>query len=76
MPLDALAKSLIILGIVILFFGLLLLLLRQVPFFGRLPGDIYITRDGFSCFFPIVSFLLLSLILTLLVNLLLRIIGR
>lgn len=76
MPLDTLAKSLIILGIVILFFGFLILLLRHVPFFGRLPGDIYISRDGFSCFFPIVSFLLLSLLLTLVLNVLLRIINR
>ena len=37
---------------------------------GRLPGDIYIQRGNFTFYFPLVSGLLLSLILTLIVNLL------
>ncbi|MGD2057149.1 MAG: DUF2905 domain-containing protein [Anaerolineales bacterium] len=39
---------------------------------GRLPGDIRIQREGFSCFVPLATSLLLSLILTVLINLLLR----
>lgn len=39
---------------------------------GELPGDLRIQREGFSCFLPLASSLLLSAILTLLINLLLR----
>jgi hypothetical protein len=35
-------------------------------YFGRLPGDIVIRRPGFTCAFPLVTSLLLSLLLTLL----------
>ncbi|NMA58969.1 DUF2905 domain-containing protein [Clostridium cochlearium] len=36
--------------------------------FGKLPGDIFIERENFTFFFPIVSSLIISLILTLLLN--------
>jgi hypothetical protein len=39
---------------------------------GRLPGDIRIQREGFSCFVPLATSLLLSIILTVLLNLFLR----
>lgn len=39
---------------------------------GRLPGDIRIQGDGFSCFVPLATSLLLSIILTVLLNLFLR----
>ena len=35
---------------------------------GKLPGDIFIERENFTFFFPIVSSLIISLILTLLLN--------
>lgn len=43
---------------------------------GRLPGDIRIERDGFSLYFPIVTSVLLSIGLTILLNILLRIFKR
>jgi hypothetical protein len=33
--------------------------------FGRLPGDIVVRRENFTCFFPIATSILLSLLLTL-----------
>ena len=36
------------------------------PFPGRLPGDVYVRRGNFSFYFPVVTCLLLSAILTLL----------
>lgn len=38
---------------------------------GRLPGDIFIQRDGFSFYFPLATGILLSLTLTIVVNLIL-----
>ena len=40
--------------------------------FGRLPGDIRIERETVHIYIPIVSMLLVSLVLTLLLNLLRR----
>ena len=39
---------------------------------GRLPGDIRIEREGFTFYFPLVSSILVSLVLTVLVNVLAR----
>ena len=43
---------------------------------GRLPGDIRIERPGFIFYFPLTSMVLVSLGLTLLINILLRLIRR
>ena len=51
--------------------GLGLLLVGRVPLLGRLPGDINIRRGNTSFYFPVVTCLLLSVILTVLVNLVL-----
>ena len=67
-----LGRLLIILGGLLLAGGVLLVLLGQIPFFGRLPGDIAIERERFSFFFPLASMLILSLILTIVVNIILR----
>ena len=67
-----LGRLLIIAGGLLLVGGVLLVLLGQIPFFGRLPGDIAIERERFSVFVPLASMLLLSLILTILINLALR----
>lgn len=67
------AKILIGLGLTILAVGLLL---HFVPgafkWFGRLPGDIYIERGQTKIFFPITSMIVISLVLTLIVNLFFR----
>lgn len=47
-----------------------------LSWFGRLPGDIRIEREGVRIYLPIVSMLLLSLLLTLLLNLINRFRGR
>jgi hypothetical protein len=55
----------IVLGFVLLVSGLLWPWLSKFPF-GRLPGDITITRENFSFHFPVMTGLLVSLLLTLL----------
>jgi len=44
--------------------------------FGRLPGDIRIERDGFSFYFPLASSILISVVLTILVNIVIRLIKK
>jgi len=60
---------LLIVGLLIAFVGILLILAPRVPFLGRLPGDIVIQRDGFSCFFPLATMVVLSILLSLLLSL-------
>jgi hypothetical protein len=59
-------KFLITLGILLIIMGGLAMILPSMP---RLPGDIYVQRKGFTLYVPIVGSLLLSLLLTILLNL-------
>ncbi len=61
------AKILIIFGLVIAGIGLLLLLFRNsdIPFLGKLPGDILIQKKNFTFYFPVGTSIVLSILLTL-----------
>jgi hypothetical protein len=58
-------RTLIVIGLVIA--GVGALVSAGVPL-GRLPGDIAVRRGAFSFYFPVVSCLLVSVLLTLLVS--------
>lgn len=57
-------QLLVILGILLLVLGLLWPWLSQLPL-GRLPGDIHIEREHFSFYFPLMTGLLISVVLSL-----------
>jgi len=59
-------KFLVIVGVVMVGLGLLLWSGFGKGWLGRLPGDIHYSRDNFSFHFPIVTYLLISALLTLL----------
>ena len=61
-------KLLIIVGGFIFVVGLFLTLGPRIPYLGKLPGDISIDRGNVHFSFPIVTCLLLSLLLTVLLN--------
>ena len=61
-------KLLIIVGGFIVVVGLFLTLGLRIPFLGKLPGDISVDRGNVHFYFPIVTCLLLSLVLTLVLN--------
>ena len=63
--------TLVVLGIAIVVIGLLVWA-GWLSWFGRLPGDIRIERDTARVYIPIVSMLVVSVVLTLLLNLLRR----
>lgn len=73
---EELGKWLIALGVLIAIAGGTLLLFGKIPGLGRLPGDIVIQRDNFSCVFPIMTSIVLSLVLSVLLNIILRLINR
>jgi uncharacterized membrane protein len=63
--------TIIIVGLAIVAIGILLAI-GALSWFGRLPGDIRIEGDSVRVFIPITSMLLISVILTLAVNILRR----
>lgn len=65
---SALGRLLIVLGVFLLIAGGLILLLSRLGV-SRMPGDIVIQRPNLVVYIPIVSALLLSLLLTLILNL-------
>jgi hypothetical protein len=69
---DTIGRSLLILGALIALIGAAVLVFSRVPFLGRLPGDISFQRDGFSFFVPVVTCILLSIILTVIINVAIR----
>jgi hypothetical protein len=64
-----LGKILVGFGVVMLLLGGILLLAGslsgKVPWLGRLPGDTYIQRGGWTIYVPLGTSLLLSIVLTL-----------
>ena len=62
-------KIMIFAGIFLLVIGLLLLFGDKIPFIGRLPGDIYIKKKNFTLYFPIVTSILLSLLISFIIYL-------
>lgn len=72
MPWQTMGKFLIFTGMIIIIFGLLLILAPKIPYLGRLPGDIVVQRKNFTFYFPWVTCLLLSIVLTIILNLLFR----
>ena len=75
-----LGRWLLVLGLILALVGALLLYApRLLGWFGHLPGDIRIERDGVRVYVPLASMLVLSVLLTLVLNLvafLLALFGR
>ncbi len=61
-----------LLGGVIFIVGVLISLSGRVPWLGNLPGDIVVKRDSFTLIAPLGSMLVISLLLTLVLNLIVR----
>ncbi len=59
-------RALMILGGVVFALGLLLTLAGKLPWLGRLPGDIVVERGPVSFYFPLVTCIIVSVVLSLL----------
>ena len=66
-----------ILGLVIALVGLLIFVAaRFFPWLGNLPGDIRIERENFKLYFPLTTMILLSVIGSIILNIIIRIFRR
>jgi hypothetical protein len=64
-----LGRLLVILGGVSVIVGVLLLVGARLPWLGRLPGDIVVRRGPVTFYLPLVTSLVVSIVLTVLLNL-------
>lgn len=72
MEFQNLGKMIILAGVFLVILGLLLTFSNKLPFIGKLPGDFLIKRDNFSFYFPLATSIILSIVLTLVLNFFLR----
>ena len=58
-------RLIILFGIILVIVGLFLTYGPKIPYIGKLPGDIHIKKENFRFYFPIVTSITISIILTL-----------
>ena len=72
MAVEPLGRILLYIGVVLVLIGGFFILMAKIPWFGRLPGDIVYNREGLTIYIPITTMVLVSLVLTLLLNIVWR----
>ncbi len=66
-------KWIIITGVFIIVAGVIIYFFHdKLHWIGRLPGDIRIEKENFRFYFPLVTMIVLSLLVTLMVNIIKR----
>ena len=70
---DSFGRWMVVIGLGIAGIGVLMVLLSRIGIpIGRLPGDIRLQGENMTCLIPIASMILVSLLLTIALNILLR----
>ena len=63
------ARWFIISGLILILIGVLIYLAPWLfSWFGKLPGDIRIEKENSKVFFPITSMIVISIVLTIVIN--------
>ena len=70
---DGLGRVLIVFGILIVLIGIAFVVGPKIPFLGRLPGDFAFRGERVSIFFPLVTSIVISIAVTVLLNVIFRI---
>jgi hypothetical protein len=74
---ENLARILVILGLVMIVAGGLIYLAARLNLpLGHLPGDIRIESGNITCLFPLATMILLSILLTVGLNLVIRLLNK
>ena len=56
--------------------GLILFFFEKIPWLGNLPGDIHIEGKKFSFHFPLMTCILLSVLITILINIIMKFLEK
>lgn len=62
---QSIGKILIVGGIILVVIGIALIFWDKIPLLGKLPGDILFKGKNFTLYFPVVTSIILSLIISL-----------
>jgi len=66
-------KWIIVAGVIIIVAGVIIYFFHdKLNWLGKLPGDIRIEKENFRFYFPITTMIIISIVLTLLINILKR----
>lgn len=60
-----LGRTLVLFGVILVVIGILFILLSKTTGLPKLPGDIMIKKDNFTFYFPWVTSIIISIILSL-----------
>jgi uncharacterized membrane-anchored protein len=74
-PRSMLAKSLMLLGVVLFVIGLIVFLAPKIPWLGKLPGDIHFRGKNFRVDFPLATSILISIFLSILLTVILNLLN-
>jgi len=69
---QSIGRMFIGLGILLFIVGVVLFGLGKLFHLGSLPGDVVFKRGSFTFYFPLVSCIIISIVLTILLNLIFR----
>jgi hypothetical protein len=75
--LNTLARVLVVMGILLILSGGVVYLFGRFNLpLGKLPGDLRIVRENFTCIFPLTTMIVISVVLTVILNVILRLVNR
>lgn len=69
---ENIGKLLIMMGFILIIFGVIVVFWGKIPFIGKMPGDIMIQKGSLRVFIPLATSLVLSLVITSIINILFR----
>lgn len=75
MDLQGLGKYLVLAGVALALLGMMMWAGGRLGL-GSLPGDLQFTRERWGCYAPFTSMILLSVVLTIIANVILRLMNR
>jgi hypothetical protein len=65
---SVLGRALLYIGSILIILGAAVVFIDKIPFIGKLPGDFLIKYKNVTIFFPLMTILVLSLILSAILN--------
>jgi len=69
---ESFGKMFLFIGVIMLVLGGIMLAGGRLFGLGRLPGDIFIQKGNFSFYFPVMTGIILSILLTIILNIIRR----